>query len=67
MMLSSTTRPESTLKCKHNSVAYHKFRESQDGGIVRIAKEGTATNLYDMLTKLYLRYKLRDQAITVMW
>ena len=58
----SSTRPESTLKLKHNSVAYHRAREAQAGGIVRIANEGTATKLSDMITKLFSRLKLREQA-----
>ena len=61
------TRLESTLKRKHNSVAYHRVREAQAGNIVRIAKEGTSTNLADMLTKLLSGPKLREQAGAVMW
>ena len=63
----NSTRPESTLKRKHNSVAYHRVREAQAGNIVRIAKEGTSTNLADMLTKLLSGPKLREQAGAVMW
>ena len=63
----NSTRPESTLKRKHNSVAYHRVREAQAGGIVRIAKEGTSTNLADMLTKLLAGPKLRELAGAVMW
>ena len=33
----NTTRPESTLKKKHNAIAYHRVREAQATGIVRIA------------------------------
>jgi hypothetical protein len=38
-MVSNATIPESTLKCKHNSIAYHCVRESAAAGAVRIAKE----------------------------
>ena len=33
----NTMRPESTLKKKHNAIAYHHVREAQAMGIVRIA------------------------------
>jgi len=46
-----TTLPSSTLKKKHNSIAYHKVRESVAAGILRVAKEDTTTNLADVLTK----------------
>jgi hypothetical protein len=48
----NTTRPESTLKKKHHSIAYHRCREAVAAGTVRIAKEGTSTNLSDLFTKL---------------
>ena len=41
----------STLKKKHNSIAYHKVRESIAAGIVNIFKEDGETNLADILTK----------------
>ena len=41
----------STLKKKHNSIAYHKVRESIAAGIVNIFKENGETNLADILTK----------------
>jgi hypothetical protein len=48
----NTTKPESTLKKKHHSIAYHRCREAVAAGTVRIAKEGTSTNLSDLFTKL---------------
>jgi Reverse transcriptase (RNA-dependent DNA polymerase) len=48
----NTTLPESTLKKKHHSIAYHRCREAVAAGTVRIAKEGTKTNLSDLFTKL---------------
>ena len=41
----------STLKKKHNSIAYHKVRESIAAGKVNIFKEDGETNLADILTK----------------
>ena len=48
----NTTIPESTLKKKHHSIAYHRCREAVAAGTVRVAKEGTLTNLSDLFTKL---------------
>ena len=46
----NTRLPHSTLNKKHNAIAYHKCREAVAAGMVRIAKEDTATNLADALT-----------------
>ena len=48
----NTVLPESTLKKKHHSIAYHRCREAVAAGTVRVAKEGTKTNLSDLFTKL---------------
>ena len=48
----NTTKPESTLKKKHNAIAYHCVREAQAAGVIRNAKkEDGETNLADVLTK----------------
>jgi hypothetical protein len=44
--------PESTLKKKHNAIAYHRAREAVAAGTIRVAKEDGVTNLADVLTKL---------------
>ena len=43
--------PESVLKKKHHSVAYHMCREAVASGMVRVAKEDTRTNIADLFTK----------------
>jgi Reverse transcriptase (RNA-dependent DNA polymerase) len=48
----NTSMPESVLKKKHHSIAYHRCREAVAAGTVRVAKEGTKTNLGDLFTKL---------------
>ena len=48
----STKMPDSTLKKKHHSIAYHRCREAVAAGTARVAKEGTHTNLSDLFTKL---------------
>lgn len=50
-VVTNTTAPESTLKKKHVAICYHRVREANAMGMVRIAKEGTHTNLADILTK----------------
>ena len=55
----NATRPESTLKKKHNSIAYHRTREAVAAGIVRIAWEDGRFNLADILTKLMPGPRLR--------
>ena len=54
------TKPESTLKKKHNSIAYHKVRESVAQGTIRIAKENGDTNLADVLTKPLAGPRLKE-------
>ena len=43
--------PDSTLKKKHTSICYHRSKEAVAAGMVRIAKEGTTTNLSDLFTE----------------
>jgi hypothetical protein len=48
----NTVIPESTLKKKHHSIAYHKCREAVAAGTIRVAKQGTTKNLADLFTKV---------------
>ena len=48
----NTSIPESVLKKKHHSIAYHKCREAVAAGTMRIAKQGTEKNLADLFTKV---------------
>ena len=56
----NTTRPESTLKKKHNAIAYHRVCEAVAAGIIRITKVPTERNLADMLTKPLPGPRLRE-------
>ena len=47
----NATLPQSTLQKKHNSVAYHKVRESVAATSLRITHEQGKFNLSDCLTK----------------
>jgi hypothetical protein len=50
-VVNNTTRPESMLKNKSNSIAYHYIRESVAAMIIKIFYEPNDTNLADMLSK----------------
>ena len=50
-MVKNTTLPSSTLKKKHNAIAYHKICEAVAAGIVKIAYIRSKENRADILTK----------------
>ena len=50
-VVKNTTLPSSTLKKKHNAIAYHKVREAVAAGIVRVAHIRSICNFADILTK----------------
>jgi hypothetical protein len=43
--------PESTLKKKHNAIAYHRTRKAVAAGTIRVTKEDGKTSLADVQTK----------------
>ena len=47
----NVSQPDSTLKKKHTLICYHRCREVVACQTIRIAKEGTLTNLSDLFTK----------------
>jgi len=50
-VVNNSSDPASTLKKRHNSIAYHKVRESVASHVQRIAHIPGTYNLADMLTK----------------
>ena len=66
-VVKNTTRPESPIKKKHNSIAYHEARGSIASGAIRIAKEDGGTNIADLFTKLLAHPKLMGLASMCMW
>lgn len=66
-VVANTTAPESTLKKKHNAINYHRVREAVAAKVIRIAKEGTATNIADLLTKSLPAHVLRDMVTRILW
>ena len=63
----NTTRPESTLKKKHNAIAYHRVHEAVASGTICITKEPTETNLAGMLTKPLPGPRLRELCRIVLY
>jgi hypothetical protein len=63
----NSTKPESTLKKKHNAIAYHRVREAVAAGTIRIAWEPTDTNIADMLTKCLVGPALAEMCVRVLW
>ena len=51
----NVSQPDSTLKKKHMSICYHRCREAVACWTIRVAKEGTLTNLSDLFTTLQPR------------
>ena len=50
-VIKNSSTPESMLKKKSNSIAYHYVRERAASGAIVVSYEPTETNLADMLTK----------------
>lgn len=50
-VIHSLTRPESTLKKKHNAIAFHRCREAAAANIVAYQKVESQENTADILTK----------------
>ena len=59
-VVKSTTRPESTLKKKHNAINYHRIREAQAAGHINITWVESGNNLADVLTKVLVGEKRRE-------
>ena len=51
-VVTNTTAPESTLKKKHNAICYHRAREAQAAGHIRVGKILGTENLADLFTKV---------------
>lgn len=58
-IVQNVTHPESTLKKKHVTIAYHHSREAQAAGCIRVGFIKGMKNLADMLTKVLPGPRLR--------
>jgi hypothetical protein len=56
----NSTHSESTIKRKHVSIAYHRCREAQAAGYIRIGSIRGMDNVADLLTKLLPGQRLRQ-------
>jgi hypothetical protein len=56
----NSTIPESSLKKKHNAIAYHRVREAVAADILRIGYINSRDNLADMFTKPLTRELIHD-------
>ena len=56
-VVKATTRPESTLKKKHNAINYHRIREAQAAGHIKVAWIDGEENLADAFTKVLVGKK----------
>ncbi len=63
----NSSKPESTLKKKHNSIAYHRVREAAAAQTIRIAKEAGTSNIADLLTKPLGGTRLRELCAMVLY
>lgn len=66
-VVNNSTKPESTLKKKHNGIAYHHVWEAVAAGTIHIVWEPTDSNIVDMLTKCLVGPALSDMCACVLW
>ena len=59
--------PKSTLKRKHNSIAYHRNRECVAAGTVIVGKVDTDNNVADLGTKVLPLPKRKKLLAMVTW
>lgn len=66
-VVTNSTIPESTLKRKHNAIAYHRVREAVAAGVIRIAFVFSKHNNADLLTKPLPGNLLRALVHNILW
>lgn len=66
-VVKNTTAPELVLKKWHNAIAYHRAREAQAAGFIRVAWESGDTQIADLLTKLMPGPRLKELVGYVLW
>ena len=59
-VIHNTQQPESTLKKKSNSIAYHAVRELVSMGLLLTGHVGTNSNVADLATKVVVGKKRRS-------
>ena len=66
-VVNATTRPESTLKKKHNAINFHRCREAVAAGHIRVAWTNGTDNLADALTKVTIGERRRYLFSRILW
>jgi hypothetical protein len=66
-VVTNSTVPTSTLKRKHNAIAYHRVREAVAADVIRIAKVHASENLADLLTKPLSGTALKGLIQKILW
>jgi hypothetical protein len=66
-VVTNSTIPTSLLNKKHNSIAYHRVRESIAAKVTRIAKVDTKENLADLLTKFLPTVDFKRLVQRILW
>jgi hypothetical protein len=63
----NATIPNSSLKKKHNAIAYHRVREAVASLVIRVAKVKSEENLADIFTKPLPGIMLRYLVNRILW
>ena len=63
----NTSRPESTLKKKSNSICYHAVREAVASGECLTSHCKTGDNYYEIMNKVLYRQKKRDNVSHILY
>jgi RPA family protein len=66
-VVKNSTRPEATLKKKHNDIAYHRVCEAQAAKIVAIAHIEGLKNPADIFTKSLPGVPLQELIQVILW
>lgn len=59
-VVKNSSIPQSTLNKKHNAVCYHRVREAQAAGIIKVGWIPSNENLADLLTKTTMGNHVKD-------
>ena len=63
----NSSRPEATLKKKHNQICFHRVREAVAAGICKVGFVNGDDNLADLLTKTLTWVKRKRILSELLW
>jgi hypothetical protein len=67
LAVTNSTVPDSTLRRKHNSIAYHRVHEAVTANTIRIAYVPSKSNNADVLTKQLPGPDLWSIILNILW